>query len=42
MTNVQWKDSVQGQHRFTPIETEAGPPRVAWSTGPGCPRGAPG
>jgi hypothetical protein len=42
MTNVQWKDSVQRVHRFTPIETEAGPPRVAWSILPGCPRGAPG
>lgn len=42
MTNVQWKDSVPGWCRFTPIETEAGQPRVAWSICRDLPRGAPG
>jgi hypothetical protein len=31
MTNVQWKDPARRVHRFTPIETKAGQPRVAWS-----------
>jgi len=40
MTNVQWKDPARRAHRFTPIETKAGQPRVAWSIREDSPRGA--
>jgi hypothetical protein len=31
MSNVQWKDPARRAHRLTPIETEAGRHRIAWS-----------
>ena len=31
MMNVQWKDPARRERRLTPIETEAGQPREAWS-----------
>jgi hypothetical protein len=39
MTNVQWMDPARRARRLTPIETEAGRPRVAWSMHVGCSRG---
>lgn len=40
MTNVQWKDPARRAHRFTPIETKAGQPRVVWSIHQDSPRDA--
>jgi hypothetical protein len=42
MTNVQWMDPARRVHRRTPLETEAGRPRVAWSIQHGSAGGATG